>query len=173
MEEVDTTKGTGHDGIDLVASTVDTNLSSTTDVREDVALAEFDESEFGVVGMGRVVLETVAGGTEEAQGLVELLLISASVERSAEIDAAAEEVADQLGRRGDASVFRGNVVLQAGSLVDAQLPLFVNRGTESAVVLTGVFIVGVVLGVVDVLLKVESAEFCLRLSVVLQLTSGR
>jgi hypothetical protein len=101
----------------------------------------------------------VACGTEEAEGLVELLLVSASVERSTEIDAAAEEVADQLSRRGDASVFWGDVVLQAGSLVDAQLPLFVDRSTQSAVVLASVFVVGIVLGVVDVLLKVQLAKF--------------
>jgi hypothetical protein len=104
VEEVDTTKGTGYNRIDLVASTLDTNLSSTTDMREDVALAKFDQSKLGVVRMGTVILETMAGGTEEAQGLVELLLVSASIERSAEIDAAAEEVADQLGRCGNASV---------------------------------------------------------------------
>jgi hypothetical protein len=109
--------------------------------------------------MGTVIFETMCGGAEEAQGLVEFLLVSASVERSAEIDAAAEEVADQLGRRGDASVFRGDVGLQAGSLVDAQLSLFVNRGTESAVVLAGVFVVGVVLGVVNMLLEIQLAEF--------------
>jgi len=135
-------------------------LGVATDMREDVALAQLDESEFGVVGMCRVVLETMACGAEKAQGLVELLLVSASVEGSTEIDAAAEQVAHQLGRRGNAKVFRGNVVLQAGSLVDAQFSLFVNWGTQSAVVLAGVFVVGVVLGVINVLLKVELAGFC-------------
>jgi len=49
MKEVDTTKGTGHDGVDLGASTADTDLSAATDMREDVTLAQFDESELGVV----------------------------------------------------------------------------------------------------------------------------
>jgi len=97
-------------------------------------------------------------GAKEAQGLVELLLVSASVERSTEIDAAAEQIAHQLGRRGNAKVFRGDVVLQAGSLVDAQFSLFVNWSTQSAVVLASVFVVGVVLGVINVLLKVELAK---------------
>jgi len=44
MKEVDTTKGTGHDGVDLGASTADTDLSAATDMREDVTLAQFDES---------------------------------------------------------------------------------------------------------------------------------
>jgi hypothetical protein len=56
MKEIDTTKGTGHDGVDFGASTVDTDLGAATDMREDVALAQFDQSEFGVVGVGRVVL---------------------------------------------------------------------------------------------------------------------
>lgn len=129
MEEVDTTKGTSHNRIDLVASALNTDLGVATDMREDIALAQLDKSEFGVVGMGRVVLETMACGAEKAQGLVELLLVSASVEGSTEIDAAAEQVAHQLGRRGNAKVFRGNVILQAGSLVDAQFSLFVNWGT--------------------------------------------
>lgn len=109
--------------------------------------------------MGTVVFETMASGAEEAQGLVELLLVSAPVERSAEIDAAAEEVADQLGRRGNAQIFRGDVVLQAGSLVDAQFSLFVNWSTQSTIILAGVFVVGVVLGVVNMLLGVHLAEF--------------
>jgi hypothetical protein len=50
-------------------------------------------------------------------------------------------------------------VLQACSLIDAQLPLFVNRSTQSTVILASVFVVGIVLGVIDVLLKVRSAEF--------------
>ena len=152
MEEVDTTKGARHNRIDLVASALNTDLGVATNVREDVALAQLDESEFGVVGVGRIVFKTVASGPEKAQGLVEFLLISAPVERSAEIDAAAEEVAHQLSRCGNAQVFRGDVVLQAGSLVDAQFSLFVNGGTKSAVVLTGVLVVGVVLGVVNMLL---------------------
>lgn len=159
MEEVDTTKGTCHDRIDLVTSTLNTDLGITTDMREDVALAHLDESEFGVVGVGTVVFETMASGAEEAQGLVELLLVSAPVERSAEIDAAAEEVADQLGRRGNAQIFRGDVVLQAGSLVDAQFSLFVNWSTQSTIILAGVFVVGIVLGVVNMLLGVHLAEF--------------
>jgi hypothetical protein len=163
VEEVDTTKGTCHDWIDLVTNSLDADLCTATDMRENIALAQLDESEFGVVGVGRVIFETMACGTEEAQGLVELLLVSASVERSAEIDAATEEVADQLCRRGNAQIFRGDVVLQAGSLIDAQLPLFIDRGTQSAVVLTGIFVVSVVFGVVDMLLKVQLAEFCGRL----------
>jgi hypothetical protein len=46
---------------------------------------------------------------EEAQGLVEFLFVSASVEGSAKVDIAAEEVTDQLGRRGDTQIFRGDV----------------------------------------------------------------
>lgn len=129
MEEVDTTKGTCHDGVNLMASTLNTDLSVATDMREDIALAQLDESEFSVVGMGRVVFETVACGTKEAQSLVELLLVPTSVERPTEIDATAEEVTHQLGRGGDAKVFRSDVVLQAGSLVDAQFSLFIDWGT--------------------------------------------
>jgi len=60
MEEVDTSKGTRDDGIDLMADSLDTDLGVATDMREDIALAQLDESELGVVAMCGIILESMA-----------------------------------------------------------------------------------------------------------------
>jgi len=55
VQEVNTTKSTGHAGIHVVASTWDAHLGVTTNVREDVALAKLNESQLGVVAVSQEV----------------------------------------------------------------------------------------------------------------------
>ena len=55
VQEVDATKGTCDNGIDGVLGSLETDLSLSTNVRKDISLAKFDQSQFGVVAVSRVV----------------------------------------------------------------------------------------------------------------------
>ena len=57
-----------------------------------------------------------------------------------------------MGRGHDANTLVRNVVLHASLGINGELDLLVNGPTETAVVLTGILVISVVLGVVNVLL---------------------
>jgi hypothetical protein len=58
MQEVDTTEGSSDDGEDRVASTFNLHLSVTSNMRENVTLAQLDQSQLGVVTVCGEVFET-------------------------------------------------------------------------------------------------------------------
>jgi hypothetical protein len=55
VEEVNATKGTRDDRVDVLASALDPQLRSAANVREDVSLAQLDQSKLGVVAVGKEV----------------------------------------------------------------------------------------------------------------------
>lgn len=52
MEEIDAAESTGDDGIHITASTFELNPGISTNMREDVALAQFNEGKLAVVAVG-------------------------------------------------------------------------------------------------------------------------
>jgi len=89
---------------------------------------------------------------------VELRLVTAVLVATGELNALAKEIADVLGRSHDANVLIGDIVLHTRLLVDGELNTLVNRATESTVVLSSILVVGIVLGVVDVVLGTVAAK---------------
>ena len=55
VQEIDTAKGAGDNGIDLAACPLKTNLNAPAHVREDIALSHLNEGKFGVVAMSKVI----------------------------------------------------------------------------------------------------------------------
>lgn len=55
MQEVDTSKGASHARPDLLTSTLDADLSSGANMREDITLAHLDQGQFDVVAVGQEV----------------------------------------------------------------------------------------------------------------------
>ena len=65
------------------------------------------------------------------------------------LNAAGEELPDVKGRRHDISTLVCNVVLHARFLVNGKLSTLIDRTAESPVVLAGILVLGIVLGIVD------------------------
>lgn len=55
VQEINTTKGTGDDGVNGAASTLELYLGITTDMRENITLAKLDQGKFAVVAVGKEV----------------------------------------------------------------------------------------------------------------------
>lgn len=55
VEEIYTTKGTSDDGVDIAVGAFEANEGVSSNMREDVSLTHFDESQFAVVAVGEEV----------------------------------------------------------------------------------------------------------------------
>lgn len=55
MEKIYTTKGTSDDGVDIAVGAFEANEGVSSNMREDVSLTHFDESQFAVVAVGEEV----------------------------------------------------------------------------------------------------------------------
>ena len=105
-----------------------------------------------------LTFQAMTSGPQQPQSLVQIRLVLIAIVLPPEVDRPLEQILDESRRRDDAEVFRGDVVFQAGPLVDGQLLPLVDGSSQSFVVLTGVDVVGVVLRVVDVLLGSVAAQ---------------
>src|SRR2546430_4870449 len=74
------------------------------------------------------------------------------------MDATTQKITNHSSRRGDSLILGGNVVLHAISMVDRQLPTFVNRAAKTAVILTGILVVRIVLRIVNMLFRAIATE---------------
>ncbi|KIH89564.1 hypothetical protein SPBR_06515 [Sporothrix brasiliensis 5110] len=158
VQEIHAAKGARHDGVDAVVGAPEADAGAAADVREDVGLAHLDQRQFRVVAVRQEILEAVQAGAHEAQSLVQVLLALAVAVRAAEIDALAKELTDVVGAGHDASTLVGNVVLHARVGVDGELDALVHGAAEARVVAAGVEVVGIVLGVVDVVFGAVGAQ---------------
>ena len=158
VQEIDTAKGAGDDGVDLVASALEPNLGVATNVREDITLAHLGERELDVVAVGEVVLQAVQTSSQETKGLVEILVVLVSPVAAAELDAFPKELANMQRRGHDVDILIRNVILHARLGVDAELDLLVHGAAQTTVVLRRIFVIGIVLGVVDVVLGAVAAQ---------------
>jgi hypothetical protein len=173
VQEIDTTESSSDDGEDRVASTLNLHLSVTSDMREDVSLAQLDQSQLSVVAVCREVFKTarmslvrlhikcasvvgwnsLAASAQKTKRLVKVLVVFGLLVPSAKIDSLTEEIADETRRGGNTLILRGNVVLHASPLINSQLDSFVHRTTQSPVILPRVDVVRIVFRVVDVLFR--------------------
>lgn len=99
-----------------------------------------------------LTFEAMIGCSEQTEGLVQIIFVVAPLVLSSKLDAAPVKVANHASRGCNATVFRGNVCFETSSFIDSKLPTLVDRCAEARVILSGVNVVGVIFGVVDVLL---------------------
>lgn len=102
--------------------------------------------------------ETVQTGSHETKRLVKVGLVVVVLVGTSQLNAAGEEVPHMLGRSHDVGSLVGNVVLHARLGVDGELRSLVNGAAKAPVVLAGIDIVGVVLGVINVVFGTIAAE---------------
>ena len=105
-----------------------------------------------------LTLKAVEGGSHQAERLIALRLVAALGIAPAEGYALRDELLGEASGRHNPSILVRDVVLHARLLVDAKLNVLVDRGPKLPVVAAGILVVGVVLGVVDVLLGAVAAE---------------
>lgn len=55
MQKVDATKGSSNTGVNVTAGTGNAHTSVTTNMGENITLAQFDQSQLSVVAMGEEV----------------------------------------------------------------------------------------------------------------------
>lgn len=55
MQEIDATKGSGNTRVDIPAGTGNGHESVTTNMRENIALAQLDQCQFSIVTMSKEV----------------------------------------------------------------------------------------------------------------------
>lgn len=89
-------------------------------------------------------------GSHEPKSLVQILLVVVAAVSSTKLDALSKEAANVNSTGHDIEVLVCNVVLHASLLVDGQLDALVDGSSQTLVIVTGIDIVSVVLGVVNV-----------------------
>lgn len=89
-------------------------------------------------------------GTQKSKRLVQVFLPVVTLVPSTELDALSEEASDMESTGHDVHVLVCNVILHARLFIDGQLDTLVDGATQTTVILTRVFVVGIVLGVVNV-----------------------
>jgi hypothetical protein len=171
VHEVNATESSSDEREDSLASEVD--LSISTDMREDVLVSKFAESQFSIVCVSAKVFHTMKGLPETAESLAQVLLVALVVSMSIHatiMNSSLEAVSDVTRRRSPVTTLVGNVVLHSGVRVNCKLR-WLNGSTETLVKLSGVDVVGIVFRVVYVLLEIRLVELCGSL-ICLQFTSG-
>jgi hypothetical protein len=94
----------------------------------------------------------VKPGPHQPEGLVELSLVPAPAIRPSKPDALAKQSPHVQSGGHDACLLVGNVVLQPRSRIDGQLDTLIDRAPQSRVILCGIEVVGIILGVINVVL---------------------
>lgn len=178
MKEVDTSESSGDDGIDVAAiGALKPHARVASDVREDVSLSHFDQSQLTVVTVRkkicdgqissnarskspcvRLTLQAVKTGSHQSKTLIEFLFSSAILVVATKLDAAREEIPYVLGRCHNTGAIICDVVLHTRLGIDRELAVLIDRATEATVILLGVLVIGIVLGVVNVVFGSVAAQ---------------
>lgn len=101
----------------------------------------------------KLAFQTVKTGAHQPKCLVQVRLSVLTRVLSAQLDTLGEKASHMERTRHDISVLVRDVIFHARFLIDGQLNTFINWASQASVVLTGVFVVRVVLGVVNVVLR--------------------
>lgn len=90
-------------------------------------------------------------GAQETKCLIELRVIIGTIEISSQTDAFVENSPDVRSRSNNASLLICNVILHSSSVVNGQFDTWVDGATQPPIVLSGIGIVCIVLGVINVI----------------------
>ena len=97
-------------------------------------------------------------GAHQAQALVLVRFVAVTAVLASQLNGLGEKPPDVLGRRHDSSLLIGNVVLHAGSRINSQLDFLVYGPSQAAVVLSGILVISVILGIVNVVFRTVAAQ---------------
>lgn len=155
VQEVHATKCSSNEWEDIFSMQV--HLSGDTNMREDIAEAHLPQCKLDVIGMGAKILQAMQTLTKTSKRFMKISIVPfgatrAMGEGSAVVDAPSKRVFDITRASSPTTLLVRNVILQAGVGVDGELYL-VNRASQPLVKLAGVGIIGVILGIVDVLFR--------------------
>jgi hypothetical protein len=100
----------------------------------------------------------VQSSSHKAKSLVLVRLSLRVLVSAAKLNGTAKKLLDVLSGSHDASTFIRNVVLHASLGINRQLSFFIDGPSETLVIVTSIDVVGVVLGVVDVILRAVAAK---------------
>jgi hypothetical protein len=127
-------------------------------MREDITLAHFNQGKLCVVAVRREIFQAVTSCTKQTKCLEEVFVILGVLVSPSQVDGFAKEIPDESRGGCDAEIFRSDVIFHTITFVNGQLPPLVDRTAESPVVLSGIDVVGVVFGVVDVLFRAVTSK---------------
>lgn len=84
-------------------------------------------------------------GSEQSQSFIEIILVPISAISPSLFNCLGELPPDQPSTGLDIAVLGGDVGFQSGAVIDRELFTFVDRATETRIVLAGIFVVGIIL----------------------------
>jgi hypothetical protein len=97
----------------------------------------------------------VESGAHQSERLVQVFLPVITLVPSAELNTFGEKASDMESTCHDVDVLIGDVILHACLFINGQLDALVDRPSQATVILTSILVVGVVLGVVNVVCEVR------------------
>jgi hypothetical protein len=89
--------------------------------------------------------------SKETESFIKIVLVVSAFILASKLDAAPIKIANHSSRSSDSTILGSNVHLETGSFVDGKLSTFVDWATETWIVLPSVQVVGIVLGIINVL----------------------
>ena len=89
------------------------HLGSPAYMRKGRCFAKFDESQFCIVGMGRIVFQTVTSSPKKPESFKEICLVLGTGISSTELNAPPKELSDECCRGIDANILGGNIVFKS------------------------------------------------------------
>lgn len=98
----------------------------------------------------QLTFQAVESSTHESKRLVQVFLPIITLIPSTELDTLSEEASNVESTGHDVHVLVGDVILHACLFIDSELDTLVDRASQAPVILTRVLVVGIVLGVVNV-----------------------
>lgn len=105
-----------------------------------------------------LTLQTVQSGSHKAKSLVLVRLSAGVLVSTSELNSTTEKLLDVFGRSHDTCPLVCNIVLHARLRVDTKLSFFIDWSSQALIVLASIDVLGVVLGVVDVVLGTVAAQ---------------
>lgn len=128
VKEISHSKGTSNKRIDLLA--LDVLLGVVTDMWKHID-THLDESELNIVGVSRVVLDTMESSSKKSERFVQISTASFLSVLPTELDTFLELFPYQTSRSVDALAFGSNVDLHAILLIDREFLCLIDRSTKA------------------------------------------
>lgn len=120
-----------------------------------------------------LAFQAVKTGAHQSESLVQVLLSIFAGVPAAQLDTLGEKAAHMQRTCHNIDTFVCNVVLHAGFLINGQLHPLIDRTSQTLVVLAGVLVVGIILGVINVICDGRLAVATCSALGTLEVPSGR
>lgn len=159
MKEIYAPKCTSNQGVDWMTRSRKLDLSSSTNMRKHFSFSKLNQGELGKVRMSREVFQTMTPSSEQPKRFIQVCFIAAPCVLSPQLNRTTEKISDQARRSSYSHMLRSNIVLQPCApispvtrplkwsltclRIDSKLAALINRPSQPPIILTGIFIFGV------------------------------